>query len=297
MNVGWLIPMSLVVASAAAQSQVSDRALGSVPMDQATVAGPANGPLLIDGRAQLVGSVKVTARPNRNAVVNLVRGGGLLVCRTTGVHITQSIDDSLLLGLDRGAMEVHMKARATDVVITPDLRFTMEKSGPLDLRMRVVFNGDTCVENRGRKSPPLHITDAFGDTAYIVKPGQHVLFEHGSLQSVMDRESTPCGCPPDEKSAMSLAQAMKHGGPISPEQAAAIHPFPTAQSDGLAQPAPGTPEAPGERHVQVAASIAFDPKDAEAAKRSDSGAAASQAKRKRGPFAAIGRFFKRLFAH
>ena len=293
MKAGWLIAMSLVGASAAAQAPVSDRALGSVATDQALATGSNNGQLLlIDGRAQLVGSVKVTARPAHNAVVNLVRGGGVLVCRTTAIHLTQSTDDSLLLALDRGSMEIHMKARPTDVVITPDLRFTMEKAGKLDLRMRVVFNGDTCVENRGRKSPPLHISDAFGESSYVVKPGQHVLFERGSLRAVMDHESTPCGCPPDEKAAMSLAQAMKHGGAISPQQAAAIHPFPTAQSDGLAAPAPGAPETPGERHVQVGTTLAFDPATADSSRPVEP----VQVKKKRGPLAAIGRFFKRLFA-
>lgn len=296
MNAGWLVAMCLLGASATAQSKVSDRALGSVPTDQAVVDAPTAGPLmLIDGRAQLVGSVKVTAKPNRNAVVNLTRGGGVLVCRTTAVHLTQSTDEALLLALDRGAMEVHMKAKPADVVITPDLRFTMDKAGPLDLRMRVTFNGDTCVENRGRKAPPLHISDAFGDIAYVVKPGQHVMFERGNLRSVMDRETTPCGCPPDEKSAITLAQAMKRGGPITPRQAAAIHPFPTAQSDGLAAPEPGVSETLGERHVQVGTTLAFDPTAADSSKRGEPDAGTRPAKRK-GPLAAIGRFFKRLFA-
>ena len=293
MKAGWLIAISLVGASASAQVRVSDRALGSVPADQATAIGSNDAHLVqIDGRMQLVGSVKVTAKPAHNAVVNLVRGGGVLVCRTTAIHLTQSTDDSLLLALDRGSMEIHMKARQSDVVITPDLRFTMEKAGPLDLRMRVVFNGDTCIENRGRKSPPLHISDAFDENTYIVKPGQHVLFERANLHNVMDHETTPCGCPPDEKASLSLAQAMKHGGSISPQQAAEIHPFPTAQSDGLAEPTPGTPETPGDRHVQVGTTLAFDPTAADSSRPMEP----AQAKKKRGPLAAIGRFFKRLFA-
>jgi len=293
MKAGWLIAMSLVSASAAAQAPVSDKALGSVAADQVVATGSNDAHLvLIDGRAQLVGSVKVTAKPAHNAVVNLVRGGGVLVCRTTSVHLTQSADESLLLALDRGSMEIHMKARPTDVVITPDLRFTMEKAGKLDLRMRVVFNGDTCVENRGRNAPTLHISDSFGENTYIVKPGQHVLFERASLRTVMDHESTPCGCPPDEKASVSLAQAMKHGGSISPQQAATVHPFPTAQSDGLATPPPGTPETPGDRHVQVATTLSFDPTTADSSRPTQ----AAQAKKKRGPLAAIGRFFQRLFA-
>jgi hypothetical protein len=307
MKSGWLVAISLLGSAAAAQSQASLRAIGSVPVDQAAVvAAPNTSFVLIAGRAQLAGTATVTAKPGRNADVTLQRGGGVLVCQTTALHLTESPDESLLLALDRGAMEIHMKARATDVVMTPDLRFTMEKPGELDLRMRVTFNGDTCVENRGHKAPELNITDSFGETAYLLKPGQHVMFEHGSLRTVMDRETTPCGCPPEEKPGMSLADALLSGGhntTITPEQSAAIHPFPTAQSDGLAAPPPGVPEAPGERHVQVASTIAFDPSAGEAATSSTPAPVVAvapplpppPAKKNHNPFAAIGRFFKHLF--
>lgn len=305
MKAGWLVAISLLGANATAYCQT--KAIGSVPVDQAAVvAAPNTSFVLISGRAQLAGTATVTAKPGRNADVSLQRGGGVLVCQTTALHLTESPDDSLLLALDRGAMEIHMKAKATDVVMTPDLRFTMEKPGELDLRMRVTFNGDTCVENRGRNAPPLNITDSFGETAYMLKPGQHVLFEHGSLRSVMDRETTPCGCPPEEKPGMSLADALLRGGQsttITPEQSAAIHPFPTAQSDGLAAPPPAVPETPGERHVQVATTLAFDPSAGEAATSSAPAPVVAVAppppplpvKKSHNPFAAIGRFFKRLF--
>jgi hypothetical protein len=307
MKSGWLVAISLLGANAAAYSQVAAKPLGSVAIDQATVVGAPNAAFqLTGGRAQLTGMATVTAKPGRNADVSLQRGGGVLVCQTTALHLTESSDDALLLALDRGAMEIHMKAKASDVVMTPDLRFTMEKAGTLDLRMRVTFNGDTCVENRGRKAPALNITDSFGEHAYLLKPGQHVMFEHGNLRTVMDRETTPCGCPPEEKPGVSLAEAVLRGGqttPVTPEQAAAIHPFPTAQSDGLAAPPPGVPETPGERHVQVATTLAFDPTAGEGAIPAGAAPVVAIAsppspplvKQKHGPFAAIGRFFKHLF--
>ena len=306
MKAGCVVAMSLLGATAGAYSQVAAKPLGSVATDQATVVGAPNAAFqLTGGRAQLAGMATVTARPGRNADVTLQRGGGVLVCQTTALHLTESNDDALLLALDRGAMEIHMKAKSSDVVMTPDLRFTMQKAGPLDLRMRVTFNGDTCVENRGRKAPALNITDSFGENAYMLKPGQHVMFEHGNLRTVMDRETTPCGCPPEEKPAVSLAEAARGGGqskPITPEESAAIHPFPTAQSDGLAAPPPGVPETPGERHVQVATTLAFDPAAGEHATTAAPAPGTAIApsppppKQKHGPFAAIGRFFKRLFA-
>ncbi len=72
--------------------------------------------------------------------------------------------------------------------------------------MRVSPNGDTCVENRGQSAHP-QLTDAFGEASYQLKPGQHVLFEHGSLRAVVDRETTPCGCPPDDRRPVPLAEA------------------------------------------------------------------------------------------
>ncbi len=307
MKSGWLVAISLLGANAAAYCQTYARAMGSVAVDQAAVVvAPNTSFVLIAGRAQLASTATVTAKPGRNADVSLQRGGGVLVCQTTALHLTESPDESLLLALDRGAMEIHMKAKASDVVMTPDLRFTMDKPGELDLRMRVTFNGDTCVENRGRNAPMLNISDSFGETAYMLKPGQHVMFEHGSLRTVMDRETTPCGCPPEEKPGMSLADALLRGGqntPVTPEVAAAIHPFPTAQSDGLAAPPPAVPETPGERHVQVATTLAFDPSAGEAATSSAPAPIVAVApplppppvKKSHNPFAAIGRFFRHLF--
>ena len=68
-----------------------------------------------------------------------------------------------MLALDRGAIEVQMAATVNDIVMTPDLRFGMHGEGPLDLRIRVTKNGDTCVENRGAKAPPLSVADQFSD--------------------------------------------------------------------------------------------------------------------------------------
>ena len=90
--------------------------------------------------------------------------------------------------------------------MTPDLRFTVRNAGPLDLRLRIARNGDTCVDNRGPGAPTLAVSDPFGEAMYEVGPGQHVLFEHGSLREVVDHESSPCGCP-DEK-GMSIADAL-----------------------------------------------------------------------------------------
>ena len=307
MKSSW-IACAVFVLAVRGYSQAA-KPLGTVSAADATVSAQSSGVIkVVGGRSVLAGSATVTAKVGRNADVAVARGGSVLVCQSTVLHITPSNDDSLLLAMDRGAMEIRMKAGFGDVVMTPDLRFTMAAAGPLDLQMRVTFNGDTCVENRGRKAPQLNISDAFGETNYLLKPGQHVMFEHGSLRMVEDRETTPCGCPPEEKlpAGASVADALLRGGQstlATPQQAEAAHPFPTAVSDGLAQPDAGTPETSGERHVQVASTLTFDPN-----KSVDPNAGIDTpvpvppppiktppAPQKSGPLNAVGRFFKRIF--
>ena len=300
----------LFAGSLIAQTQ---QPIGTVGMQDATVAGALE---VSNGRAILVGNTTVTAR-DRTAEIELGRGGAVRVCATSGLHVTagKSADGAapLMLALDRGAIEVQMAATTRDVVTTPDLRFTMKSDGMLDLQLRVTRNGDTCVENRGLKAPVLNIADQFGESTYELKPGQHVLFEHGSLKEVVDHESSACGCPADQQTT-SVADALLSpsvpGG--TAEKAADQHPFPAAVSAGLA---PATvPQAPaGTVHTQVAATLSSNgggdslaqpaAKVASAgdAKSSTAGAAAqaastqSGAKSSKNPFRAVGHFFKRIF--
>jgi len=236
------------------------QSIGTVGVQDATVAGALE---VSNGRAVLVGNTTVTAR-DRTAEVDLNRGGTVKVCATSGLHVTagKSTDGAvpvpLMLALDRGAIEVQMAATTRDVVMTPDLRFTMLGDGSLDLQLRVTRNGDTCVENRGAKAPMLHVADQFGEATYELEPGQHVLFEHGSLKEVVDHESSSCGCPPEQ--TMSVADALLNsaapgGGATAEKPAAELHPFPAAVSEGLA-PAAAVPLASaGAVHTQVAATL------------------------------------------
>ena len=292
-----------------AESWAQGGSFGAVPVEDATVSAPAAEIVAVSGGRALLGGVNtVTAKPGRNADLTLTRGGSILVCQTSSLHAAGAPSGPLLLALDRGAMEIRLnRANLEDVVMTPDLRFTMASSGPLDLRLRVSFNGDTCVENHGKKAPLLRISDSFGEASYEVRAGQHVLFEHGSLREVVDRETTPCGCPPDGRGKVSIAEAALHGnGVVTPKQAEAAHPFPVAASEGMtAKGSGGEPmpaDAPEATHVQVATTLTYDPSAAPPVKSGDeaaetlsgsTGAAAQQ--KKGGPVRAVGRFFKRIF--
>jgi hypothetical protein len=269
--------------------------IGSVAMQDATVAGTLE---VTGGRALLVGSSSVTARDHA-AEVALERGGTVTICQTSGLHLSSGTvatgNAPLMLALDRGAIEVKMNASANDAVLTPDIRFSVKGGGPLDLRLRVTPNGDTCVEHRGTNAPTLVLSDSFGDATYELHAGQHVLFEHGNLREVVDHESSPCGCPPR---TMSLAEASLTPANDKPGtgDAAATHPFPAAESAGLAA-TPEVPQAePGVTHTQVAANLTFDSGAPAAATAAPSAAAPPPPPAKPHGFAhAIGHFFKRIF--
>lgn len=235
--------------------------IGSVGVQDVTVAGNLS---VNNGRALLVGNTTLMAKDHA-ADVKLDRGGSVRVCAASGLHITAGKSGAgtmpLMLSLDRGAIEVRTEATASDVIMTPDLRFGIADKGPLDLRLRVTSSGDTCVENRGKHAPMLHVADQFGESSYDLRPGQHVLFEHGSLKEVVDNESSPCGCPPAP--VVSVADAgVTSAHPAAPGSTAGSvaeqHPFPAAVSDGLA-PAAATPQAPsGVVHAQVATTLSYD---------------------------------------
>ena len=137
------------------------------------------------------------------------------------------------------------------MILTPDIRFSVEAKGSYDLGMRVTRDGDTCVENAGKKAPVLMLNDAFSRASYRLMAGQHVLFEHGNLQEVVDNEKSPCGCPGAEKAEHVAENAS------AAAKAAAEHPFPAAESEGLAPTQPVANSPVGEKQTQVSTTFAY----------------------------------------
>lgn len=224
-----LAAMLLLTATARAAAAQQQQPMGSLPLADAHLTGA----LEVDGnRATLLSNVSLIAR-GHTATVTLARGGSVDVCTTSAVHLLHSgTGDSLLFALDRGAVEIRTHTREQDTILTPDLRFSFLTAGQLDLRMRVTPEGDTCVDNHGATAPTLGLTEAFGPAMYHLTPGQHVLFEHGSLRAVVDHESSDCGCPP-ETPAMVASGTRNATSVPTPLQTAAEHPFPAAESAGL----------------------------------------------------------------
>jgi len=248
-----LLAVGLVgLSGVACAQQVAPHVMGTVATKDAQVAGG----LEVKGdRARLMSNANVTAY-DHTAQVKLERGGEVLVCSTSQFHLLSvgagsGEGKSLLFGLDRGALELHAGTEPHDVILTPDIRFTVESGGSYDLGLRVTRNGDTCVENVGKKAPVLMLNDAFSRASYRLMAGQHVMFEHGSLREVVDNEQSPCGCPAVGK--------LKHAGKdaSAAERAAAEHPFPAAASEGLTPTQPGANSAVGETETQIAATFTY----------------------------------------
>jgi hypothetical protein len=269
--------------------------LATVALEGVTVSGSLS---VADGRAVIGNNGTITAG-EQTAEVQLTRGGSLNVCATTKVHLTADTSTpggALMIALDRGAFEAHYTAgEYSDVILTPDLRILVSPPGDVDLSLRVNPQGDTCVDNHGSNAPYVLATNLFSGGAYRVQPNQRVLFEHGSLNEVVDNETDPCGCPATPP--VNVARG---------KSAAEQNPFPLAQSEGLAPPpaAPTKPTVPpGQVETEVQAPIAYDsahpelplPEAANGTKGAPAAAEPVPAKRHRGFFQSVGHFFKRVF--
>ena len=268
--------------------------MGMLATGDANVTG---GLELAGGIARLLTNASITAN-DRAAPIALSRGGHVLVCSTSEFHLLRSgANGSLIFGLDRGALEIYSPSQAQDVVLTPDLKFTPVTPGQLDLRLRVTREGDTCVENAGANAPVLDATDPFSSTDYRVMPGQHLLFVKGDLHQVVDHEQSSCGCP----LALPPMLLGSTGQPASAAQtAAAAHPFPQAESVGLAPTtAVGNAAPVGTASSQVTTSFSYSNGQG-TPPPAPSGASATVANpnvggQKGGFFHSLGRFFKRIF--
>ncbi len=251
------------------------------------------------GKAIIAASGSITSG-SRTTNVILPHRGVLRVCATTTVKLAAdpsvpaAESPGLLIAMDHGAIETSFATgRNADVLLTPDFRILIGGPGASELKVRLGRDGDTCVDNSGANTPYVVVTSLFDSGLYRVQPGQHVMFQHGSLHEVVDQESEPCGCPPTPAAATG-------------------NEFPLAQSEGLAPaPAPApAPTQPGTPAAQTAPPL-VTASNASASQAQSAPPAVnpslqsttpeqaqptSPAKKKQpGLFAKIGHFFRRLF--
>lgn len=213
-----------------------------VPVEGTKISGALE---VANGKAAIGTNGMITAG-DRAVKITLPNRGDLQLCSTSVIHL--AMDKSvvangagLLMALDRGAVEAHFSTgKYSDVLMTPDFRILISGPGTANLRLRVNAKGDTCLENYGENAPYVTVSSPFEEGVYRVQANQRVLFEHGSLRDVVDRERESCGCP-----------ASKPAGENS---------FPVAVSEGLAAPPTTTTTkvAPGETHTKVTAQLSYD---------------------------------------
>jgi hypothetical protein len=257
-----------------------------------------------NGRAYLTGSGSITAGTG-TAEVTLPSRGTLHVCASSTVKLAAdagaqageapgSEAPGLIISLDRGAVEMSFAASAAreknaDTLLTPYFRILIGGANPADVSVRLGEHGDTCVDNAGTDAPYVVVTSVFEGGIYRVQPGQRVMFEHGSLQSVVDQEKESCGCPPPAEAEANA--------------------FPLAQSEGLATPGAQTPvvSAPPGHGADATATLNYNGADrsttagsvtttpaAPAATAPPAPPAPAKAK-KPGFFGRIGQFFRKIF--
>ncbi|WP_348260598.1 hypothetical protein P8935_12380 [Telmatobacter sp. DSM 110680] len=204
--------------------------LAIVPLDSKDPSSAAmvTGALQVaNGRAMIATNGAITSGTNTTEVT-LPRRGVLRVCAATTVKLAadasvpQGEVPGLMMVIDHGAIEASFATgRNSDVLLTPDFRILIGAPGAADVKVRLGQHGDTCVDNAGTNAPYVLVTSVFDGGIYRVQPGQRVMFQHGSVYSVVDQEKEACGCP----------------APVHPNS----NEFPEAQSAGLAPLAPPGP--------------------------------------------------------
>ena len=281
-------------APAPAAASIAGAPIAIVPLAGSAGQAPTvTGALEVTGGKALIAAGGAVTSGNATTDVILPHRGDLHVCASTTVKLAADTSvpsgetPGLLMAIDHGAIETDLvTGPSSDVVITPDFRILVSGPGVANLKLRLGSKGDTCIDNPGVNAPYVLVTSLFGDGMYRVQPGQRVLFEHGSVHDVVDKEKEPCGCPPV----------------VKPDGNA----FPLAQSEGLV-PLPKLPPAPppsAEMHLPLvydSAEHAPQPATTPAPPAVNSAPIASEAqaarktKPKRGFFRSVGRFFRRVF--
>jgi hypothetical protein len=264
-------PAFIALAILAAPAYAQQQPIAYVPTEGVSLSGSL---AVENGKASIGNNGTITASDS-TARVALARGGELRLCASTKVHLSKdssansadpAADSALMIALDRGAIEAsYTPGKYSDVLLTPDLRILISGPGQADLKIRTNQKGDTCVDNHGANAPYVTVTSQFEDGLYRVQPNQRVLFEHGSLQQVVDNEAEPCGCPaatpPVAVASTAPGIEPNRTNQLQPEQADTA--FPLAESEGLKPPPPPPSQPvvpPGTTHTQVSVPIAYDAK-------------------------------------
>jgi hypothetical protein len=248
------------------------------------------------GKAVIAVSGTITSGAQTTEVI-LPHRGVLRVCASTTVKLAADTSapkgetPGLMMAMDHGALEMSYATSFAaganaDILLTPDFRILIGAPGVAEVKVRLGQHGDTCVDNPGVKAPYVLVTSVFDGSDYRVQPGQHVMFEHGSLHEVVDNEKEPCGCPPAAPKGNEFPLAQSEGLAPAPKLPPAA-----ANPNGVSAPIPPLVFKGTDAATQPAAAAAPAASDAASAQP----AAKPVAQKKPGFFSGIGKFFRHLF--
>lgn len=314
MKAGCLLPRSAaallagILSAGAAHGQQAVHSADSIPAATPIAIVPADSSATVTGALQvtegkaLIATTGTITSGAKTTNVILPHRGVLRVCASTTVKLAADASvpsgetPGLMMALDRGALETDFATgRNSDILLTPDFRILLGGPGASQVKVRLGAHGDTCVDNPGTDAPYVLVTSVFDGGVYRVQPGQRVMFEHGSLQDVVDQEKEPCGCPavprpgtndfPLEESA-GLAPLAKPAP--APPPSAAMQKLPPEVSTPMVYEAKPLPLGPEQKPESATA--------APAAQQPLAQAAAPKPPQKHPSFLRrVGGFFRRIF--
>ncbi len=273
------------------------------PGDQApTVTGALE---VIAGKAIIVTSGSVTSG-SATTNVTLPRRGTLRVCASTTVKLAADSSvpagnmPGLLMAIDHGALEISFatsfanasQGSNADILMTPDFRILLSGPGASEVKVRLGGKGDTCVDNSGKDAPYVVVTSLFSTGLYRVQSGQRVMFQHGSLDEVVDQEKEPCGCPPPPKPGSNEFPLAQSAGLAPMPGSIATDINQSSAPPQVAQMAPPLVYSAGTVQEPAAvAQAASQPAAEQPAQQKPS----TEGKKKPGIFARLGKFFRQIF--
>lgn len=160
---------------------------------------------LVEAGSRVASGSTIAAR-DETAVLRLSRGGEIRVCAQTTVSVATSPDgQSLMLGMNTGAMETHYHINeSSDTILTPDFRIVLPGPGEFNLAIKSDARGDTCVSSLAGSNSSVVVAELLGNGTYEIKPEQQALFRQGKMQSV-ETPIAGCGCPAPQEPVMRTA--------------------------------------------------------------------------------------------
>ena len=203
-----------IAAPLAAQTPV-----GEVFASDASVRGSM---VLTAGGTRVMSGSQVAAGEHV-ALLRLIRGGEVRICRGTSVAISEAtIGAPMLFGINTGSLELHYPLTAiADSVVTPDFRIQVTGPGVSHIALGSDAKGTTCVKAMEGNSSSVIVSEMMGSGTYHVAQGRSVVFREGKLEQVSDNEDV-CGCPAAKPATppVELAKDVPVK-PVAPENASA----------------------------------------------------------------------------